>query len=162
MSLKPLWLSKQHTLFLVVHSGWSYAKPCQYPKGKDLSQHLDAGWLEVRLSGSTCKVCKFHRKTRDGHFCLLSVCWSLGNRQLRTVSLFGTISLNPRIQAPLSPRAGYQGMCFLGDNHRDSVRQTCTQLFAERLDSLGRSRGWVWKALAGLPSLCNQSLDMFN
>ena len=71
MSLKPLWLSKQHTLFLVVHSGWSCAKPCQYPKGKDLSQHLDAGWLEVRLSGSTCKVCKFHRKTRDGHFCLL-------------------------------------------------------------------------------------------
>ena len=130
MSLKPLGLSKQHTLFLVVHSGWSCAKPCQYPKGKDLSQHLDSGWLEVRLSGSTCKVCKFHRKMGDGHFCLLTVHWSLGNSQLRTVSLFGTISLNGRTQAPLSTRAGYQGMCFLGNNHRKSVRQTCTQLFA--------------------------------
>ena len=38
MSLKPLGLSKQHTLFLVVHSGWSCAKPCQYPKGKGFPQ----------------------------------------------------------------------------------------------------------------------------
>lgn len=37
-------------LLLVAPTGWGGAKTCQYPKGEDLSQHLDAGWLKAELS----------------------------------------------------------------------------------------------------------------
>lgn len=41
LSLKPLWFSKQPTLFLIAPSIWGWAKTFQCPKGEDLSQHLD-------------------------------------------------------------------------------------------------------------------------
>lgn len=32
---------------------WGCAKVFQYPKGEDLNQHLDVGWLEAELSRSS-------------------------------------------------------------------------------------------------------------
>ena len=53
LSLKLLWLSKWPILFLIAPSSWGCAKTSQGPKGKDLSQHLDSGWLEARSSGNS-------------------------------------------------------------------------------------------------------------
>ena len=57
LSLKPFWLSKPLSLSLVTPPVWVCVQTYQCPQRKDLSQYLDAHWLESVPSSSTYAQC---------------------------------------------------------------------------------------------------------
>lgn len=98
LPLKLFWLSKSPSLFLVVPSSWECAETHQCPKVEDCGQHLDAGWLEIRLLGGSLKnrQCNpFQRKTGRWMFLSAPSVLSLGEDihgecyvSKRTISFF--------------------------------------------------------------------------
>lgn len=90
LSFSLAWVLVSRTAVIVhsavfVLSSFRYLMMCRYmsvcPKKVDLDKHLDGGWLETRLSGSSFwsnHIGFFEGNTGYGHFCLLLLYWSLG------------------------------------------------------------------------------------
>lgn len=136
--LKPLWLSKQPSLFLVTMSSWGGAKTHQCPKGGYFSQHLDASWLEARPSGSSCESLQsnpFQGETEKWVFCLLPLCWAA------IASLFAIILWDSGTQTLLAIRAYTSGGSL-------KTWSTNPSIFREKL-RVGGSLPIVWHCAGG-------------
>ena len=154
LSLKPLWLSNQPTLFLVSLSSWGCAKTCQCHKGEYISCYLDSSWLEARPWGSSFWSMHIYLSGEDWE-----VGFSVGflwvepwGSQLRMVSFSATVLLNPWTQRHWPPEPGYQGLGSLGSKH-DSPRTRCVHCSSLRDaddPQWGRERVWMWR----LPGSC--------
>lgn len=161
LSIKPLWLSKQSSWFLMaLVIEYVPGKSCQGPKGEDLNQHLDVSELEARSSGRSfkCMQADLFQGKKSCAFLVFSLCidpW--GNSQLRTLSSFAIVLWDLWIQDPLPTKARLSGVCSLGTGHKSQcVREILVTKSEPEEKCRNGANQLPWKRTAICPLKCAQ------